>query len=105
MYLFLIVSETLYEKIPVLGDGSGPLEEYKIVCLVSAQTREQARWAAWQTDKSFDGDVTNMPNFRTRKLGVSNHSTRMIIKPQFDDETGRYTNEWGDIPDHVWLGT
>lgn len=101
MYLFLVVSETLYETIPILDDGSGPFEPYKIVCLVSAETREQARWAAWQTDRSFDADVTNMPNFKTRKLGVSNHP-RMIIEEQFDEETGRYINEWGDIPNHVW---
>lgn len=103
MYLFLVVSETLYEKIPILDDGSGPLEPYKIVCLVSAQTREQARYTAWKTDRSFDAsDMRDMPNFKTRKLGVSNHPTRMIIEEQFDEETGRYINEWGDIPGHVW---
>jgi len=31
MFLFLVVSETLYERIPILDFGEGPVEPYKIV--------------------------------------------------------------------------
>lgn len=68
MPVFAVVSETLWETIPVLDFGEGPREPYAIVHLVVADTREKARWLAWRSDKNFDGDVRDMPNFRTRKL-------------------------------------
>lgn len=68
MPVYAVVSETLWETVPILDYGQGPSEPYAIVELVVADTREQARWLAWQTDNNFDGDVRDMPNFRTRKL-------------------------------------
>lgn len=105
MNLYLVVSETLYEKIPILDYGEGPLEPYKIVCLCAAETREQARWDAWKTDRTFDNDPRDMPNFRIRKVGTTATRERGIIEEEFDEETGAYLNEWGDIPDHAWRNT
>lgn len=68
MNLYLVVSETLYEKIPILDFGEGPLEPYSICELVLAESREQARYLAWQRDRSFENDMRDCPNFRTRKL-------------------------------------
>lgn len=68
MSLYLVVSETLYEKIPILDFGEGPLEPYSIVELVCADSREQARYLAWQNDKHSTMDFRDCPNFRTRKL-------------------------------------
>lgn len=71
LYIFAVCSELLRETIPILDDGSGPTEYYRIVELVTARNREQARYLAWATDKNFDSNVRDMPNFRTRKLGPS----------------------------------
>lgn len=67
--LYAVVSETLYETIDILGYGQGPTEPYCIVEIVAAKSREQARYLAWQTDRNFDGDCREMPNFRTCYLG------------------------------------
>lgn len=100
-FLFLCVSETLYEKIPILDCGDGPLEPYRIVCLCSAQTREQARWDAWKTDKSFDADIIDMPQFWTRKIGQTS-KPRSIIEQEYDKEGNTFINEWGLINESVW---
>lgn len=68
MALYLVVSETLWETVPVLDYGEGPREPYAIVDLVCAESREQARYLAWQKDKNSTGDFRDCPNFRTRKL-------------------------------------
>ena len=66
--LYAVVSETLYERIPILDFGEGPDEPYSIVELVSAKSRGQARYLAWLGDKNSDpSDLTSMPNFHTRK--------------------------------------
>lgn len=69
MNIYLVVSEILYEKIPITDDGDGPLESYCIVELVAAEGRGQARYLAWSADSHFDeSDLSSMPNFRTRIL-------------------------------------
>lgn len=68
MPIFIVVSETLYNTIPLMDDGSGPSEPYCIVELVIAETREQARYLAWKTDRNFGHNCREMPNFRTAKL-------------------------------------
>lgn len=85
MSVFLVVSEELYERIPILDFGEGPDEPYAICVLVVADTREQARWTAWQTDKSFNGDVRDMPLFRTRKLDNGMTGSRGVVTdwPQY----------------------
>ena len=67
MNLYLVVSETLWDIIPILDDGSGPYEPYAIAELVVARTPSQARWLAWRTDEvSFEDDPRVMPKFSTR---------------------------------------
>lgn len=69
MPIFAVASELLWETIPVTDFGEGPREPYRIVHLVVCDTRGQAKYLAWQTDKNFDGDIRwNMPRFRTCKL-------------------------------------
>lgn len=66
--LYLVISETLYEKIPITDDGDGPLEPYSICELILAPTRGKAKWLAWREDESFNGDIVDMPKFRTKVL-------------------------------------
>jgi hypothetical protein len=90
MDLFLVASEILWETIHVLDFGQGPKEPYRIMELVAARSREQARYLAWQTDKNFDGDCKEMPNFRTRKLASDVYMSGVV--------SGRYGCEryWKD---------
>ncbi len=88
--LYLVVSETLYEKVPILDYGEGPLEPYSICELILAPTRGKAKWLAWKEDKSFNSDIINMPKFRTR-----------IVSRKFEGETKivsnlpSFKNFWG----------
>lgn len=69
MNIYIVVSETLYEKIPITDDGDGPLEPYSLVDLVAANNRGQARYLVWSTDTHFDkSDLSGTPNFRIRLL-------------------------------------
>lgn len=68
MNLYRVISEPLFETIPVLDYGQGPREEYRIVEIVAAETRGKAKWSAWMTDRSFDGNVRDMPRFSVRLL-------------------------------------
>lgn len=102
-FLFLCVSETLYEKIPILDYGEGPLEPYRIVCLCAAKTREQARYDAWKTDRTFDGDVTEMPKFQTRKIGLT-ILPRKVIEEEYDPDTGELVGPWAQIEEKHWKG-
>jgi len=68
-YIFLVISETLYDIIPITDDGQGPLEPYCLCELVAADTREQARWDVYQTYTQYNAnDVRDMPKFRTAKI-------------------------------------
>lgn len=94
--LYLVVSEELSEVIPILDDGSGPLEYYKIVVLVSTSSRGKAKWLAWQTDKSFDYDIRDMPKFWVRKIGKTRRASGTIIDG-FDRDP-----LWKRVPNSVW---
>lgn len=100
-HLYLVVSETLSEIVPILDYGQGPEEEYKIVVLVSARSRGRAKWLAWQSDKSFDGDVTDMPKLYTRKIGKTRLAEGKVIDA-FDDhplwKRTRKAEIWKGLP-------
>lgn len=87
MSLFLVVSEELSETVPILDYGQGPLEYYRIVELVVADTREQARWTAWTQQEKFSCDIRDMPNFRTRKLSNRHPESRGVVsdRPAFSE--------------------
>jgi hypothetical protein len=69
MNAYSVISETLWETIPILDDGTGPSEPYAIAHVVVAATRAKARWMAWQTDKAtWSTDPRDMPKFSVRKL-------------------------------------
>lgn len=89
MPIYLVVSETLYEKVPILDFGEGPLESYGIVDLVISKSREQARYLAWEKDKTFSSDIREIPNFRTRKLSSNYIGLKRIVS----DWEG-YQNFW-----------
>ena len=64
MNIYLSVSEELEDV--VCEDWSVNachLEYYCIAEQVRARSRSQAKWLAWKTDKSFTGDVCDMPRF------------------------------------------
>jgi hypothetical protein len=69
--LYVVVSEILYETIPLLDDGSGPSEPYRIFEIVAARNASAARWAAYQTDHNAEPSPREMPRFATRKLGMT----------------------------------
>lgn len=67
MKLYLVVSEELWDMFPILDDGTGPKEYYRIAELIVARSAAQARYLAWQTDSSFSNDIRDMPRFSCRK--------------------------------------
>lgn len=75
MNLYLVISEELSATVPILDDGTGPKEYGCIACLVAAETRGKAKYAAWKTDKdlrhggfgTFTGDPIDMPKFSVKK--------------------------------------
>lgn len=68
-YIFLVVSEVLWDVISITDDGEGPSEPYALCELVSADTREQARWDVYRTYQWFNSDdMRDMPKFRTAKI-------------------------------------
>lgn len=92
--LYAVLSETLWETIPVTDEGEGPCEPYAIFEIVAARNRSAAIYRAWQEDKSFDGDIKfSMPRFRAIKLGM----TRRPPGVYTDDE--RVYRRW---PSRVW---
>ena len=64
MKLYLVVSESLWDIVPILDDGTGPKEYYRIAELVVARNAAQARYLAWSADSSFTKDIRDMPKFR-----------------------------------------
>ena len=84
MKFFDVVSEPLerveWEDWSV---GAGHLEEYRIHGTVMAESRGQAKYKVWKTDKnSFSTDIRDMPRFETRQ----------ITKEMFEDLTTRDDN-------------
>lgn len=95
-YIFLVVSETLWDTISITGDGQGPSEPYALCELVSADTREQARWAVYQTWQWYDqNDASQMPKFRTAKIRANYEGVPCgIVSDIIDMETA--------VPARVW---
>lgn len=65
--LYFCLSEQLEEIIPIMDDGSGPTESYRIAELVVAPTRDKAKWMLFKRDSNY-GDVRDMPKFSIHKL-------------------------------------
>jgi hypothetical protein len=67
MNLYVVLSEEISASTDwQLEDGSSPHENYRIHDLVVARNRSQARWLAWQADRSADRDPRAMPMFSVR---------------------------------------
>jgi hypothetical protein len=99
MNAYLVVSETLHERIPILNDGSGPDEPYCIVEIVVAEGRSQAKWAAWRTDRNtFPGRPSDMPKFSVRRLaqGVAGSARLATDEPEYQD---LWTGAMADDPE------
>jgi hypothetical protein len=52
-------------------NNAGHREDYRIAELVAARSRGQARYLAWKADKTFTGDMREMPRFVTHKTPLS----------------------------------
>lgn len=65
MNIYLVVSETLYEKVPILDYGEGPLEPYRICELVNAKNKSQATYLAWKKNDKHGYGFRDKPRFRT----------------------------------------
>ena len=66
MNLYRCISEEMSGVDPILHDGSGPIEHYRIAVLIAAETRSKAKWAAWRTDPDAHFGVIDMPRFSVR---------------------------------------
>jgi hypothetical protein len=65
--LYRVISEELTATVPILDDGSGPEEDYRIAELVVAGNAARARWTAWRNDRdSFTGNIIDIPKFSVR---------------------------------------
>jgi hypothetical protein len=88
MNAYSVISETLYEHIPILDDGTGPDEPYAIAHVVVAESRSKAKWLAWKTDRkaSWTGDPADMPRFAVRKLkgGVEGPARIATDEPEYE---------------------
>jgi hypothetical protein len=91
MNIYAVISEQLAARVPILDFGEGPMEPYAIAELVAADTRAQAKWDAWKTDRdSFDGDPREMPKFSVRLVKRSVSEERGIV-------TDKYPELWGNV--------
>jgi len=93
MNIYRCISEELSEVVPILDDGSGPREPYRIAVLIAAETRSKAKWAAWHTDwKHCDGTMSDMPRFSIR-----------CARKDVNVPAGEYTHDkrfeecWGEL--------
>ena len=67
--LYIVISEELSRIEPLLDDGSGPTEYYRIIELVIARNHSQARIAAAQHgDDDYRGRVQEIPRMTIRLL-------------------------------------
>ena len=82
MKLYLVVSQEMKEVVwEDWFNQVGHLEYYRIAELVLAEKPSQAKWTAWTTDqKTFDGNVLDMPRFSIRCLGqFPQESKRRVV--------------------------
>lgn len=88
MNVYFVLSEELMTQAGCYEPPEPP--EYGCICLmVRAETNSQARYLAWKTDRSFDGDLSEMPAFVTRKLGAEDGPKAVLS----DEEAG----PWWDV--------
>lgn len=67
--LYIVISESLSYVEPILDDGSGPTEHYRIAELVVAKNHSQARMvAAKHADDDYNGRVQELPRMSVRQL-------------------------------------
>jgi hypothetical protein len=91
--LFFCLSEPLEEKIPILDDGSGPIEEYRIAELVVAPSRAKAKWLAWKTDNPSHYDsMRDMPKFSIRKI-----ANGFVTTPRVVSNEKAWEQFWGRV--------
>ena len=97
--LFLVVSETLSETIPILDFGQGPQEDYRIVVLVACEKRGRAKWLAYLSDRNSSlGYIRDIPKLYVRKIGKTKKPDGTVIDAAFD-----YNNPlWKRVSDSVW---
>jgi hypothetical protein len=92
MNIYRVISDVLTTTIPLLDDGTGPTEDYAIAHLVAAESRSQAKWLAWRTDKdSWSSDVRDMPRFTVKLMrkGVAVDGPGIVSdRPEFKDLWG-----------------
>jgi hypothetical protein len=69
--LFAVLSETLWETIPLMDDGSGPSEPGAIFEIVAARNRSAAIYAAWKSSPSFEYDMREKPLFHSVQIGTT----------------------------------
>jgi hypothetical protein len=90
MNLYRVISEELGVTIPILDDGSGPEEPYRIAHLVAAESPAAAKWAAWKSDRhSFEDDPREMPKFSVYKV-----KTNIDLTAGFYDSDERFSDCW-----------
>jgi len=96
--LYLVVSEELTETI--CEDwyvGACHEEPYRIAELVVARNNSQARWLAWRADRnSFDGDMRDMPKFRTKCQCKNVDGPARIVSSECDGEAEQASWYFGD---------
>lgn len=89
--LYFCLSETLEELVPILDDGTGPWEEYRIAELVVAPTRDKAKYLAWKSDKPSRYDsIEDMPRFSIRKIADG-----FVTKPRVVSHEKAWEQFWG----------
>ena len=89
--LYIVASETMYETIPILDDGSGPSEPWAICDLVIARNRRAAEYLAWKSseDNYFNYDMRDKPKFQTQTLAKN-----VGAKPRIVSENRRFYKFW-----------
>ena len=93
MNLYEVVSEILEETIPILDDGTGPIEQYCWAELVIARNRGQAKYMTWQkNDRRYFGHIPDMPRMSVKKRGGQYH-----VGPRFVTEDVGFQWAWGGL--------
>lgn len=73
----------------------GPPEQVRVVELVTARSRGQARYLAWKHNSDILGDLTEQP-CKTKVLLISHHSSPAMVASKVDPLWGLTCVEhWG----------
>jgi len=108
MNIYRCISEPLTETIPLLDDGTGPIEEYCIAELVAAETPSKAKWLAAQSDRNIasycSAYMSDMPKFSivcTRKnLAVEPGVITSTAKPAWWKTAAEVRQTWRERREH-----